>query len=323
MRNLADSKRANVVAVGDFRAHRRAAAERRFPGVHTTDNMDDIFTRADIDAVAIATPVSSHFELASSALAAGKHVLVEKPMTQTVAEAKQLVEAAERAGCVLMVDHTFVYTGAVKKIRELISTGELGELYYYDSSRVNLGLFQHDVDVLWDLAVHDFAILDYLLDEQPESVSAHGIAHIDGSPENLAYVTLFFASGPVAHVNVNWLAPAKLRRTLIGGSKRMVVYDDLEPDEKVKVYDKGVTITDDPGEIYRMRIGYRVGDMWCPQLERTEALRSEIEDFINCIENKSKSVIDGRAGLRVMQILEAATVSMGERGRRVDLESPL
>jgi predicted dehydrogenase len=319
LRNFADCPRAAVSAVSDFRSHRLEAAARRYPAVTTSTDAKKIFDDPDIHAVAIATPVESHYELALAAMRAGKHVLVEKPMTQSAEQARELVEEAHRCGTVLMVDHTFVYTGAVQKIRQLVDAGELGDIYYYDSSRINLGLFQHDVDVVWDLAVHDFAILDYILDERPVAVAAHGISHVQGRPENLAYVTVFFASGAVAHFNVNWLAPVKLRRTLIGGSYKMIVYDDLEPDEKIKVYDKGITTSEDPGEIYRMRIGYRVGDVWSPQLDRTEALRREVDHFIDCIENGTPAKTGGEMGLRVVEMLEAATTSMRDRGRPIEL----
>ena len=321
LRNFADCPRASVTAVSDFREHRLEAASRRYPAVSTTSDAKKVINDEGVDAVAIATPVESHYELALEALRAGKHVLVEKPMTQSADQAQKLLQEAEKSGTVLMVDHTFVYTGAVRKIRELIDAGELGEIYYYDSSRINLGLFQHDVDVIWDLAVHDFAILDYIFDEHPMAVAAHGISHVQGRPENLAYVTLFFASGAVAHINVNWLAPVKLRRTLIGGSNKMIVYDDLEPDEKIKIYDKGITTSEDPGEIYRMRIGYRVGDVWSPQLDRTEALKREINHFIDCIENGTPAETGGEMGLRVIEMLEAATTSMRDRGRPVELSA--
>lgn len=321
LRNFADCPRASVVAVSDFREHRLEAAARRYPAVLTDADPKKVINHPGVDAVAIATPVESHYELALEAMRAGKHVLVEKPMTQSAEQARTLVAEAEKCGTVLMVDHTFVYTGAVRKIRELVDAGELGDIYYYDSSRINLGLFQHDVDVVWDLAVHDFAILDYVFDERPVAVAAHGISHVQGRPENLAYVTVFFASGAVAHFNVNWLAPVKLRRTLIGGSNKMVVYDDLEPDEKIKIYDKGITTSEDAGEIYRMRIGYRVGDVWSPQLDRTEALRREVDHFIDCIENGTPVETGGDMGLRVVEMLEAATTSMRERGRPVELRT--
>ncbi len=321
LRNFADCPRASVVAVSDFRERRLEAVSRRYPAVSTSTDAKQVINDAGVDAVAIATPVESHYELALEALRAGKHVLVEKPMTQSAEQARKLLQEAEKSGTVLMVDHTFVYTGAVRKIRELVDAGELGEIYYYDSSRINLGLFQHDVDVVWDLAVHDFAILDYIFDEHPVAVAAHGISHVQGRPENLAYVTVFFASGAVAHINVNWLAPVKLRRTLIGGSNKMIVYDDLEPDEKIKIYDKGITTSADPGDIYRMRIGYRVGDVWSPQLDRTEALKREVDHFIDCIENGTPIKTGGEMGLRVVEMLEAATTSMRDGGRRVEISA--
>lgn len=319
LRNFADSPRVSVSAVSDFRKRRLEAVSRRYPAVSTSTDALEVINDKGVDAIAIATPVESHYELALAAIRAGKHVLVEKPMTQSAEQARELVEEADKKGTVLMVDHTFVYTGAVRKIRELVDSGELGQIYYYDSSRINLGLFQHDVDVVWDLAVHDFAILDYVFDERPVAVAAHGIAHVDGRPENLAYVTLFFASGAVAHINVNWLAPVKLRRTLIGGSNKMIVYDDLEPDEKIKIYDKGITTSEDPGEIHRMRVGYRVGDVWSPQLDRTEALQREVEHFIDCIENGTPVETGGEMGLHVVEMLEAATTSMRDHGRPVEL----
>lgn len=321
VRNLAEAKGARVVAVSDLRAERRALVERRFPGVRTTADGHEIATAADIDAVVIATPVSTHFELALAALEAGKHVLVEKPMTQTAEQSLRLIEVAERTGRVLMVDHTFIYTGAVRKLAEMVKGGDLGEVYYYDSARVNLGLFQHDVDVLWDLAVHDLSIMDHLLDAEPVAVSANGISHVPGSPENIAYLTLFYDCNTISHINVNWLAPVKVRRTLIGGSSKMVVYDDLEPSEKIKVYDKGITVTGNTSResIYEMLIGYRTGDMWCPKLDGREALAIEIDHFVDCIETGARPVTDGALGLRVVRQLEAASRSMRERGRPIDI----
>src|SRR5260370_20506011 len=229
--------------------------------------------------MASATPVSTHYELARQALEAGKHVLVEKPMAASCAEAERLIELAERRGLVLMVDHTFVYTGSVQKIKELGDAGELGHLYYWDSTRVNLGLFQHDVSVLVDLAVHDLSIMDYVLGARPVAVSATGIAHVPGQPVNTAYLTLFFDGDLLAHFHVNWLAPVKVRRTLIGGDRQMIVYDDIEPSEKVKVYDKGITLNAGQEEIYQSLVGYRTGDMWAPQVSLTEGLHTEVAHF--------------------------------------------
>ena len=275
-----------------------------------------------VDAVAIATPVSSHFELAMAALRAGKHALVEKPMTSTAEQALTLIDEADRRGLVLMVDHTFVYTNAVAKIRELTQNGDLGEIYYYDSVRINLGLFQHDVNVLWDLAVHDLSIMDYVLAGQtPAAVSATGLAHIPGQPENIAYMTMFFDGRMIAHVHVNWLAPVKVRRTLLGGSRRMIVFDDLEASEKIKVYDRGISLNPSQENLYQMLIGYRAGDMWAPQLGVAEALQTEARHFIECIEQKKTPRSDGRAGLRVVRLLEAASRSMSHQGALVPLAS--
>jgi predicted dehydrogenase len=239
-------------------------------------------------------------------------------LTSTAEEARRLIDEADRRGLQLAVDHTFAYTGAVRRIRGLVRDGDLGRVHYYDSVRVNLGLFQHDVSVLWDLAVHDLAILDYVLGDRAEAVSATGMSHVPGQPENIAYLTIFFPELRVAHVHVNWLAPVKVRRTLIGGSEKMVVYDDLEPSEKVKVYDKGVTVSQ-PDGVYQMLIGYRTGDMWAPHLETTEALRVEADEFVRAIRDGAPTPTDGSSGLRVVEVLEAATRSMAERGRAVEL----
>ena len=321
VRNFFECPMTEVVAVADLSGDRLGLVNRRYPGVETTTDYRDILRNPRIDAVAISTPVTTHFALAMEALGAGKHVLVEKPMTATSEEALRLIEGADRHNLVLMVDHTFVYTGAVRKIRELIDRGSLGELYYYDSTRVNLGLFQHDVDVIWDLAVHDLSIMDFILSESPVAVSATGIGHIKGAAENIAYVTAFYDSSLIAHLSVNWLSPVKVRRTLIGGSRQMIAYDDLENSEKVKVYDKGVTVRNGPESVYKLLVGYRSGDIHCPQLDVTEALRIEAAHFADCIETGKTPQTDGFAGLRVVSVLEAATKSMKERGRSVALKT--
>jgi predicted dehydrogenase len=246
-------------------------------------------------------------------------VLVEKPLAATSDQAEQLIAEANRRNRVLMVDHTFVYTGAVRKIREMVAQGLLGEIYYYDSVRVNLGLFQHDVNVIWDLAVHDLAILDFVLPSRPVAVSATGISHLPGQPENVAYITLFFANNLIAHLHVNWLAPVKVRMTLIGGSDKMIVYDDREPSEKVKVYDRGVTLSAGREEVYELLVSYRSGDMWAPKLDQTEGLQREARHFIECIRNGTNPETDGLAGLRVVKLLEAAEASMRARGKLVEL----
>jgi predicted dehydrogenase len=230
-----------------------------------------------------------------------------------------LIEEAARRKLILMVDHTFIYTGAVRKIRELVEKGELGQIYYYDSARINLGLFQHDVNVIWDLAVHDLAIMDYILPSRPVAISATGISHVPGGTENIAYVTAFFNDNVIGHINVNWLAPVKLRRTLIGGSKKMVVYDDLEPSEKIKIYDKGITLNANSDNLYKMLVGYRVGDMWAPQLEPTEALRAVALEFLGSIESGARPLTDGEAGLRIVRYLECASASIRLQGRLIEL----
>lgn len=321
VRNFAELPNVSVRAVSDLDSGKLAAVGRRYPAVTATTDVRDLLNDAKLDAVVVATPVRTHYELALAALQAGKHVWVEKPMTETSEQAARLIEEAERRGLVLSVDHTFVYTGAVRKIAELIASGELGTVYYYDSIRVNLGLIQQDVNVISDLAVHDFSILDYVLREHPVAVSANGLSHFRNTRENLAYISLFYASGTIAHINVNWLAPVKVRQTLVGGSKKMIVYDDLEPSEKIKIYDKGVTFTDDPAEIYQMRIGYRTGDMWAPKLDMTEALSVEGLHFVECIEQSKPPATGGHAGYRVVKLIEAANASIRQRGATVELSS--
>ncbi len=321
VRNFAEASGANIAAVADLDPKKLETVKRRFPAIKVTTDFQDLLKDPDIHAIAIATPVSTHFELGMAALKAGKHLWLEKPMTETSEQARRLVDEAERRGLVLIVDHTFIYTGAVRKMGELIRAGELGRIYYYDSIRVNLGLFQRDVSVISDLAVHDFSILDYLLGEHPVAVSASGTNHFPGTPENLAYITLFYESGTIAHTNVSWLAPVKVRQILVGGSKKMITYDDLEPSEKVKVYDKGISFTDDPKQIQEMRVGYRTGDMWAPRLATTEALRLEGEHFVDCIVNGKVPETDGHLGLRVVELIEAATSSMRGRGETVYIQN--
>jgi predicted dehydrogenase len=314
VRNFALSTGSQVVAVSDLDEERLAQAQRLYPGVQTTTDYHQLISDKSVDAVVIATPVATHFDLASQALQAGKHVLITKPLASNSQQAEQLIEQSTRLNRVLMIDHTFIYTGAVSKIRELVQDGKLGDIYYYDSVRINLGLFQHDVNVIWDLAVHDLSIMDYILSSKPHSVSATGMSHVNDQPENVAFLTLFFENSLIAHIHVNWLAPVKLRRTLISGSKNMVVYDDLELSEKVKVYDKGVDLAADRKSIYEMLVGYRSGDMTAPQLDRTEALRTEVSHFIHCIETGETPLSHAESGLRIVRILEAATRSMQNQG---------
>jgi predicted dehydrogenase len=323
VRNFSDVQAAQVTMVSDLRQERLAEVQRRYPGVRVTTDPLTLIADSGVDAVAIATPVEHHFPLAMAALRAGKHVLVEKPIASTSEQAMTLIDEAQRRHLVLMVDHTFVYTGAVQKMRELTQAGELGDIYYYDSVRINLGLFQHDVNVLWDLAVHDLSIMDYVLQRNPTAVSATGLAHVPGRPENIAYMTMFFEDALIAHVHVNWLAPVKVRQTLLGGSRRMIVFDDLEASEKIKVYDRGISVDPSPQNLYQMLVGYRTGDMWAPKLAMTEALNAEARHFVECITTGATPITDGEAGLRVVRLLEAANESMNNRGRLVALQGAL
>ena len=319
VRNFMEAPGTTVGAVSELRSERLNQVRARYPSMKTTTDPRELFADPEIDAISIVTPVATHFELALQALQANKHVLVEKPLAATSEQAIQLIEEAQRRNRVLMVDHTFVYTGAVRKIREIVASNTLGDVYYYDSVRVNLGLFQRDVNVIWDLAVHDLSIMDYVLPVKPVAVSATGISHIPGKPENVAYMTLFFENRQIAHLHVNWLAPVKVRRTLIGGSEKMIVYDDLEPSEKVKVYDRGVTLFPESEAAYELLVSYRSGDMWAPRLDATEGLRTEALHFIDCIENNKRPETDGQAGLRIVRILEAAEKSLRARGQLVEI----
>ena len=320
VRSMFETAETTVVAVSDMREERINLVRNRYPSVRVTTDHRELLNAQDIDAIAIATPVHAHYELALQALESGKHVLVEKPMTSTSEQALHLIDEAERRNLVLCVDHTFVYTGAVRKIKDLVQSGRLGDIYYYDSTRINLGLFQRDVDVIWDLAVHDLAIMSYVLPSMPSAVAATGINHVTGGTENLAYLTMFFEKNLIAHVNVNWLSPVKIRRTLIGGSKQMIVYDDMEPSEKVKVYDKGIIVTPGTDSLYNAMVGYRSGDMFAPQLDVSEALKVELQHFADCIENGRTPLTDGLAGLQVVRILESASLSMRQRGKLIELD---
>jgi predicted dehydrogenase len=321
VRNFMSDTGWRVVSVCDRSESRLAEVGRLYPTIATTRNPEELFRNPSIDAIAIATPVATHFELAMAALRAGKHVLVEKPIASTSAEASQMIEKAAQRKLVLLVDHTFVFTGAVRKIRDVIGDESFGELQYYDSTRVNLGLFQHDVNVMWDLAVHDLSIMDFVIGVNPGAVSATGLSHVRGQPANVAFMTLFFDSDIIAHINVNWLSPVKIRRTLVGGSKRMIVYDDLETSEKVKIYDKGITVTETPDDLRKLLISYRTGDLWSPKVNETEALKLEVAHFRNCIDGSEKPITPGERGLAIVRMLEAADKSMQKRGEPVELEA--
>ena len=319
VRNFAKLADARVVRVSDFRQDRLAAVTASYPTTKVSTDYRDIISDPSVDAVVVATPVETHFDLGMAALRAGKHVLMEKPLASTSDEAAQLIDEAERRGLVLMVDHTFVFTSAVQKMRELTVSGELGDIQYYDSVRINLGLFQRDVNVLWDLAVHDLSIMDFVIGRRPVSVSATGLAHVPGSPENIAYLSMSFEGQLIAHVHANWLAPVKMRRTLIGGSWRMLVFDDLEASEKIKVYDRGISVAQSPDDVNLMRIGYRTGDISVPHLAMREALHGVASHFIDIITTGAPPLSDGHASLRTVRVLEAATKSMANGGRPVSI----
>ncbi len=317
VRNLDRMDEAEVVAVCDKSAAARKKVAKAYPGVLVTDNASELMSSPDIDAIAVVTPVWTHYELAKAALQHGKHIFVEKPFTSNAAQAQELIELAARKNLKIMVDHTFLFTGAVTKIKQLLQEGALGKLYYYDSTRVNLGLFQHDVNVVWDLAPHDLSIIDHLIQKTPEAISATGQTHLNGH-EDVAFLTLYFPDKVIAHINVNWLSPVKVRTTLIGGEKKMLVWNDLEADEKIKIYDKGVNVTSREG-LYDLLVHYRSGDMWAPQVEQVEALTRELSYFVDCIANDKTPINDGEAGLRVVRMLEAANQSISKRGELVYL----
>lgn len=317
VRNLTSLEGVQVMSVADKSCTARKRIQRLYPGIQVTADSSDLMSSPEIDAVAVVTPVWTHFALAKAALQNGKHVFVEKPFTSSSAEAEELINLAARNRLQIMVDHTFLFTGAVKKISQLLDDGALGKLYYYDSTRVNLGLFQHDVNVIWDLAPHDLSIMDHLIREKPEAVVATGQTHLNGF-EDIAFITVYYPNKIIAHVNVNWLSPVKVRTTLIGGEKKMLVWNDLEADEKIKVYDKGVDITSQQG-VYELLVNYRSGDMWAPQIEQVEALRLELSYFVDCIMNNESPSNDGAAGLRVVNMLQAATESLRQRGALVHL----
>ncbi|RJQ80694.1 MAG: gfo/Idh/MocA family oxidoreductase [Desulfobacteraceae bacterium] len=306
-------------AICDFSESRLELACRFFPQAETGKDTEKIFKNKDIDAVAIATPVSTHYDLAKQALLADKHVWLEKPMTETVQQAEELIELAQKKNKVLFVDHTFVYTGAVRKIKELVDKNELGDIVYFDSTRVNLGLFQQDINVIWDLAPHDISIMDYLIPLKKLSVSATGLKYKGNGINPKSMLTIDMENYVVAHINVSWLSPVKIRQTLIGGSRKMILYDDNHPDEKVKVYDKGVHIYETKEDLYRLNVQYRVGDMYVPKLNNQEALAVEAQHFADCVIKGEKPLTGGQAGLEVVKILTAANQSLKQRGAPVEI----
>lgn len=323
VRNFSWLEGTHVKYVCDLSEDRLSKVQGQFPNVETvTTDLQQVLQDPTVDAVAIATPVNSHFSLAKQALEAGKHVLVEKPMTDNAKDARTLAELAEEKGLTLMVDHTFLFTGAVRKMKELVDAGEIGDIYYFDSVRVNLGLFQTDVNVVWDLAPHDLSIMSYLIDKKPVKVSATGVAHVNEGMENIAYMTVYYEDNTLAHFHVNWLSPIKVRHIMIGGSEKMIVYDDMESTEKIKVYDKGVEINqNDRDTLYNTLIQYRTGDMFAPKLDGMEALKLECSHFVECIKEKKKPISDGRFGLEIVKMLEASQLSIKQQGKIIDLSS--
>lgn|SRR5262249_53753352 len=316
LRNFAETETADLRWICDTDEERLATMARRYPGAQATTDYQRLLRDPYLDAIAIVTPVATHFEIAKQALESGKHALVEKPLASTAREADELIEIAERADRTLMVDHTFIYTGAVQKMKEILRNGDLGDLLYFDAVRINLGLFQRDTNVLWDLAPHDLSIMDYLIERQPDAVSAVGSCHIEPGIETIAYLMLHFPDDFIAHFHFNWLAPVKIRRTLIAGTRKMILYDDIEPTEKVRVYDKGVTTSRESREAdYQTLISYRTGDVWAPKLDATEALHYVIADFLDSIQKKRTPCSGGDAGARIVRLLEAAQQSMKNGGR--------
>jgi len=317
VRNLSALDGWHVAAVCDQKPTALARAGKMYPGVQLTADAADVLKSPDIDVVAVITPVWTHFDLAKTGLENGKHVFVEKPFTSTAAQAEQLIELAARKNLQIMVDHTFLFNGAVRKIRELVDNGTVGPLYYFDSTRVNLGLFQHDVSVVWDLAPHDLSVMDHIIGQKPEAVVATGGNHLNELAD-MAFITVYFPGNVTAHINVNWLSPVKIRTTLIGGRDKMLVWNDLEPDEKIRVYDRGVEIASGQG-LYDLLVSYRSGDVWSPKVDATEALRTELKYFLDCIVRGQAPTNDGASGLRIVRLLEAAEQSLKARGKLIEL----
>jgi predicted dehydrogenase len=318
VRNFNGVEGCSVCCVSDLRENRLEAVQKMYPKINVTTDADSMINDPMVDAIVIATPVHTHFSLAQKALKAGKHVLLEKPMTQSAEEAEILIELSKQTGKVLMVDHTFLYTGAVQKIKSLIETGEIGDLQYFDSTRVNLGLIQHDVNVLWDLAPHDLSILFYLYNEKPYSVQATGVCHTNNDIENIAYLTVNYSTRFIAHFNCSWSSPVKLRNIMIGGDKKMILFDDVEPTEKVKVYAKGFDIKTDEDK-RNLLVNYRSGDVYLPHLPNTEALSGMAADFVSAIAKGTKPVSSFETGIEVVRILEAAQKSIKQKGQEVIL----
>ena len=309
---------AKVTWVCDSSPSRLERARQNVPGARFTDRFDEMLNADDCDAIAIITPVATHHKFALATLNAGKHAFIAKPMTKTVAEARELIAVAKEKKKTLFVDHTFVYHGAVRRAKEIIDRGDLGELWYFDSVRINLGLFQRDVNVLWDLAPHDLAILDYWCGQDAIAVNAVGAAHGGQPHADVAYLAVHYRSSFLAHVHANWLSPTKVRQIILGGEKRMLVYDDMENSEKIKVYDRGIDVETDE-DFYHALVQYRMGDMWAPRLELPEAMSVEVRHFVRCCRGEEEPITGGAAGLRVVQVLEAASKSISMGGAPVPI----
>ena len=319
-RNIKNLEGCQLAGICDQSPAARKRIQAAHPEVQVYSDSSELICSPDTDAIAVITPVWSHYELAKAALQNGKHIFVEKPFTANVAQAEELINLADQKNLQIMVDHTFLFTGAVRKIRQLLTEGALGKLYYYDSTRVNLGLFQHDCNVIWDLAPHDLSIMNYLLEKDAEAIVATGQTHWN-SHADIAFITVYFPDTMISHINVNWLSPVKVRTTLVGGEKKMLVWNDLEADEKVRVYDKGVDVKSQEG-VYNLLVSYRSGDMWAPHVEQVEALRVELEYFVECVKKNENPFNDGHAGLKVVRMLEAANESLNNRGSLVYLDRP-
>ncbi len=319
IRNFSTCKSTRVVMVCDRERARLDHVAPTCPQAILTQTADDVFNNSDVDAIAIATPVNTHVSLALAALDAGKHVLVEKPLAGNARDAERIVRRAKELGRTLMVDHTYVYSPAVKKIKSIVDSGDLGDIYYIDSVRINLGLFQNDINVLWDLAPHDLSIIDRVLGRLPRSVAAMGVSHTSSDLEDMAYLNLDFGESLMATFHVNWLSPVKVRHTIIGGSKRSLVYNDLNPVEPLKIYDCGIQVDQSSEARSSILVGYRMGDIWSPNLPREEPLQNVVQHFADCIESGTTPLTDGDAGLRIVRILEAAQRSIKAQGGRITL----
>ena len=320
IRNFNENYNTDIIYACDLDIKRLERIKLRYPTVTATTNYKDLLRDKNLQVVAIATPVHTHYKLIKEAFDAGKHVLIEKPLASKVKEAKELVELADKKNLILFVDHTFIYTGAVKKIKEVIFSGGIGDICYFDSVRVNLGLFQSDINVIWDLAPHDISIMDYLITEKPKSVVATGASHTHSGIEDIAYVSVNFKNNLIAHFHLNWMSPVKIRRIILGGNKKMIVFDDLDPADKVKIYDKGITLEKTNKKVvYQNIIQYRVGDMYAPNIDNTEALKIMVDHLADCLLNKKTPITDGESGLRVVRILEAAEKSMKKGGIKISL----